>query len=210
MNITRYCHIRNFSIAVDGDPVFRTPPGSLDDFLASAYDHLQPAYPKFYKMDRLSKAGFLAAEVLLQGRLEGYTPDEINLVLSNASSSLDTDLRFHETIPLGASPALFVYTLPNIVAGEICIRHKIKGEYSFFVSPEFDPGTTAAYCQSLVEAHGSGKKTAVIGGWIEVLRERHDVFLYLAENSSEGLAEPSASVLTRLYNLDYGTTDSQS
>ena len=36
------------------------------------------------------------------------------------------------------SPALFVYTLPNIVAGEIAIRNKYEGETSAYVLEEFN------------------------------------------------------------------------
>ena len=43
--------------------------------------------------------------------------------------------RFQETIQHAdsyyPSPALFVYTLPNIVTGEIAIRNKYYGETSF-------------------------------------------------------------------------------
>ncbi len=33
---------------------------------------------------------------------------------------------------------LFVYTLPNILIGEICIKFKIQGESNFFVSQFVD------------------------------------------------------------------------
>ena len=36
------------------------------------------------------------------------------------------------------SPALFVYTLPNIVAGEMAIRNKLAGETSAFVLEKYD------------------------------------------------------------------------
>ena len=36
------------------------------------------------------------------------------------------------------SPALFVYTLPNIVSGEICIRNNWGGESSAFVLEGYD------------------------------------------------------------------------
>ena len=36
------------------------------------------------------------------------------------------------------SPSLFVYTLPNIVAGEIAIRNKYAGETSAFVLEKYD------------------------------------------------------------------------
>ncbi len=64
--------------------------------------------------------------------------DETGIILSNANGSLDVDLKYAKTMQAGASPALFVYTLPNIVIGEISIRHKIKGENAFFVFKDFN------------------------------------------------------------------------
>src|SRR5579871_2576029 len=141
-DIISYCHIRNKEIWKDGERVFSFRHGSLDEFLQAAFDHLQPGYPKFYKMDRLCQFGFLASEVLISSI---QLPETTALVLSNASSSLDTDSRFWETVKSQASPSLFVYTLPNIVIGEISIRHKLKGESVFFISPQFDPQLNVGY-----------------------------------------------------------------
>ena len=54
-----------------------------------------------------------------------------DLVLSNANASLDVDLKYAKTMQTGASPALFVYTLPNIVIGEISIRIILKVKMHF-------------------------------------------------------------------------------
>src|SRR6185503_17555551 len=107
-------------ILKDGEVVLDLSGISLDDFLLKAYDWVQLMYPKYYKMDRLSKLGLLASEILLK---EYKRDASTAVVLSNAHSSLDTDLRFWESAKTQASPSLFVYTLPNIVAGEICIRN---------------------------------------------------------------------------------------
>lgn len=178
--INHYCHIQGRSLIRQGNRIFASASGSLDDFLEEAHKHLSLSYPKFYKMDRLSKLGFLASEMLLKDLplRPRYTPDQVALVLSNASSSLDTDLRFAESMKTIPSPGLFVYTLPNIVAGEICIRQGITGENAFFVFPEFDVQSMADYV-TLVMA--SAKNSACIGGWIEVMGDHHDVFLYLVE-----------------------------
>ena len=95
---------------------------------------------KFYKMDNLCKLGYVAAEYLLKDT--NYHPKEIGIILANASSSLDTDCKHQAIISKegdkAASPAVFVYTLPNVVLGEICIRHKIQGENTFFVRRQSD------------------------------------------------------------------------
>ena len=97
--------------------------------LKEAYRYLKIDYFKFFKMDNLSKLGFLSAEILLEGI---DNKEDFCVILSTSSSSLDTDTAFQETIQnvdnFFPSPMVFVYTLPNIVIGEICIRHKIHGE----------------------------------------------------------------------------------
>src|SRR6266705_1046782 len=118
--INHYCHIQNRSLIRQGKIIFTSARSTLDDFLEEAFRYLSLSYPKFYKMDRLSKLGFLCSEILLKDKplFQSYAPDQVALVLSNASSSLDTDLQFAESMKTISSPSLFVYTLPNIVAGE--------------------------------------------------------------------------------------------
>ena len=150
-------------------------------------------------MDNLSKLGILAAELLLKNKLSrtDLFPESIALVLSNANSSLDTDMQFLGSAKTIPSPSLFVYTLPNIVAGEICIRHKIKGEGAFFVTEKFDSKLMAEYV-TLVMAQPAIK--VCVAGWIDVLNDHHDVFLYLVENVSTGAGQPhSAEQLEKLY-----------
>jgi hypothetical protein len=201
--ITRYCVIRNRQIIIDGKVLVEDKTNDLEDFLMQAYTSLQLAYPKFYKMDTLSKLGFLAAEMLLQNRelTKEYTPENIALVLSNAHASLDTDLKYTESAKTQASPALFVYTLSNIVAGEICIRHKIKGENAFFVSSEFDPQLLTDYVSIVLSPNAqSPMPNACIAGWVDVLGEHHDVFLYLCEKNKPGSVPHTAGQLKELYN----------
>ena len=196
--ITNYCRIRNKTITIRGEILFSDIDSSLDNFLHNAYAFLKPDYPKFYKMDNLSKLGFLAAEILVrEGNLKQHASHEVGVVLSNATASLDTDLRFQQSTKMVASPSLFVYTLPNIVVGEICIRHKITGENTFFVTPEFDPELLHLYTTSIFK---QGHTQACIAGWVDILNEQHDAFLYLTEkeNLAKGI-EHSVSVLKKLY-----------
>lgn len=197
--ITHHCRIVNKTIFVDGIELFRGN-GTLDNFFLQAYTALKIDYPKFYKMDNLSKAGFLAAEVLLKNQTNRYPGEKIAVVLSNAHASLDTDVRYANASRSVPSPALFVYTLPNIVAGEICIRHKIKGENAFFVSESFDAGLLATYV-SLTK-----NDKLCLAGWVDVMGEHHDVFLYLQDNAGEGRPH-TAETLNELYNQQYGTVN---
>lgn len=197
--ISGYCVIRNNTVRNGEGVVFSKPEFPFDDFLTAVYEWLNGGYPKFYKMDRMSKLGFLAAEQILKGRTlrEEYTPESVAVVLSNAHASLDTDVRYWETTKSLASPALFVYTLPNIVTGEICIRHGLKGENAFFVSEKFDPGMMFSYTDMVL---GQPETRACISGWVDVMDGRHDVFLYLTEKQQRnGSLEHSAGILADLY-----------
>jgi hypothetical protein len=186
-----YCHIRNNKIVKDGKCLLDLPGIPLDDFLLETYSWLKVDYPKFYKMDTLSKLGFLASEILLSKK--SYATDSIALVLSNSSSSLDTDKRYWETVKIHASPSLFVYTLPNIVMGEICIRHGIKGESIFFVTPKFDAEWITSYVDLLWNEENI---KYCLAGWVEVMGDQADVFLYLADKSSV----QSANKISELYH----------
>lgn len=151
----------------------------LAGFLSSAYQHFRFQYPKFYKMDNLSKLGWLACELLLQGfDASGYRPEEIAVVLSNANASLDTDYKYFGTIREIPSPAVFVYTLPNIMIGEICIRNKIKGENAFFIFESFNAGFIRQYVTGLLA--GGGARTCICG-WVDVLGEEYKAALFLIE-----------------------------
>ena len=168
-------------------------------FLNGAYGFLNPEYPKFHKMNSLSQLGIIAADVLLKGTdlASEYLPDQIGVVLSNATSSLDTDIEYFETLKKIPSPSLFVYTLPNIVAGEICIRHHFKGENAFFVFEEFDGPFLSLYVDNIL---GNNSAQACLAGWVEVLADHYDVFLYWAEKQKRELGiEHTAENLIKLY-----------
>ncbi|MEG1983120.1 MAG: beta-ketoacyl synthase N-terminal-like domain-containing protein [Alistipes sp.] len=138
---------------------------------------------RFSKMDNLSKLGYVATEKLLAmgDLLQKYNPARIGIILSNRSASLDTDIRHQRVVEShpeeGVSPAVFVYTLPNIVVAEISIRHGIKGEGLFFLEPMLG-GFAEEYARQLVV---TGVLDAVICGWCELLGENYEVQLNLLE-----------------------------
>ncbi len=128
-------------------------------------------------MDHISKLGFLASEVLLRDEnIQEFVQNQIGIVLTNANSSLDTDEKYFQSIKEMASPALFVYTLPNIVMGEICIRNKFKGESSFFVFDQFN----AKFLEQYVgELFNNNIVQLCICGWVDVLDENYKAVLFL-------------------------------
>ncbi len=171
------CVIRNNVVLKNNTKVFAASTGKLSSFLSEVYHSLKIDYPKFYKMDNLSKLGFLAAEVLLKDEeINIYKPEETGIVLTNSYSSLDADVKYFETTKTFASPGLFVYTLPNIVMGEICIRHHFKGENAFFVFEKFDAGFLEKYIAGLMKEN---KIQLCICGWVDVFGEDYNAVLFL-------------------------------
>jgi 3-oxoacyl-(acyl-carrier-protein) synthase len=154
-------------------------------FSKSLYKELNCKYPKFYKMDKLCKLAFLGSELLLKNAdLSSYQPEDIAIVLSNGSSSSETDSEYQKTINdrdnYFPSPKIFVYTLANIMAGEIAIRNGFKGENAVFIEEKFNKEFLFDYCKLLFD---NNKAKAVIAGRINydsVKSERY-VELYLAE-----------------------------
>lgn len=181
--ITAYCNLRADECFVNGEVVAQRDADSEDYWFKQIYRQQGLGYPKFYKMDVLSQAGYLATELIKRVNPDisaAYTDDEIALVFANASSSAETDRRFKQTYEAGGSPSpsLFVYTLPNIVLGEIAIANKWYGENMFAVLPKFVPGFYLDYGQILL---ASGSR-ALLCGWLEVTASVTDVFLFLVED----------------------------
>lgn len=203
MHISSYCHIwpqglsKNGTLVVDlngGQPERSRGlgAGSSNEILLSLYRSLDLKYPKFHKMDNLSKLGFLGAEALLE---ENELLSRTAVVMSNRSSSLESDRIFNASLDEIPSPAQFVYTLPNIVIGEICIRHKIQGENSFLLTEEFDARVLIDAIQQTFEF---GEAKQCLCGWIESINDDFYGFLFLAKEG-EGETELTESALNALY-----------
>jgi hypothetical protein len=187
---------------VNGRTVYQGKGGTLNSFLDDAFASLGLTYPKFFKMDRMSKAGFLAAELLVNecSDIAGYPPEGIGVVLANAHASFDTDLKYFESMKTFASPSLFVYTLANIVTGEICIRHGFRGENAFLVSEQFLPSQLHEYVSILMS---SDNNLACLAGWVDVIGDQHDVFLYLVDKrDGNHLVEHTITEIQKFYNAD--------
>ena len=145
-------------------------------------------------------AAFLTADVLLKSKnINGEKENNIALVFSNKASSLDTDRKHQESIQNKAqyfpSPAIFVYTLPNICIGEISIKYKLHSENSFFIFDNFNAEHLLAYSNSLMSTH---KADQVLCGWVEFDDNNYEAFLYLV--SKQGDIKHSKQNIIKLYN----------
>lgn len=145
--------IKNNQIFFGNELLFAQPPLSGELFLQAAYLHFEINYPKFFKMDNVCKTGFMAAEILLRQAdfASHYLPEQKGIVLGTRNGSIDTDEKYQASTLTAPSPSLFVYTLPNILLGELSIRHQIKGEAACFVFDIFDSVFQGEYIQMLFE-----------------------------------------------------------
>ena len=200
LQITSYCQIHEKKVVVNDRLIFYMENFlNFADFLKAVYKQEAISYPKFFKMDSLSKLGFLATELVLREKPIGrYCSEEVGVVLSNASASLDTDIIHNDSVKDKShyfpSPSVFVYTLPNIVIGEICIKNKIKGENAFLVSEFFDGNLLENYVQNLFINEGTA---ACICGWVELLGNNYNALLMLIERE-ENLEKPGNQSLWNL------------
>jgi len=176
-----YCKIKNGNVVVNGETL-PVQNNSFAELAKNIYQYLKLDYPKFFKMDELCKLSFLAAEILLKDfTISNYKENETAIILSNHSSTIETDKKHQKSIAdeqnYFPSPAVFVYTLPNIAIGEIAIRHKLKGENTFFVSEKYDIDFMVNYCNSILNLN---KAQLTISGWVEYSNNQYEGFLYLA------------------------------
>ena len=133
LKVVSEIEIRPTSVVLNGQPIAVETTG--EKMLVELYRRYAGDYPKFFKMDTLSRLGFIAAEILLKEPTANCQKPTA-VILANRSASIKNDTDYLATISNGnyyPSPALFVYTLPNIVTGEIAIRHHIQGETSFYI-----------------------------------------------------------------------------
>jgi len=185
INILASCAIGNNTIVKDGVKLYEKRAAGMQAFLMQAYTDFAINYPKFYKMDGLSKLGWFASEVLLKDiHKAGIEPEDVAIVLLNANASLDTDIKYYDTVADIASPALFVYTLPNIMMGEISIRNNFKGENAFFIFEAFDAAFIEQYVTNLFE---NDKAKYCVCGWVDVLGDSYKAVLFLAAVTSGGI-----------------------
>lgn len=141
--------------------------------LTTLYKQMIGNYPKFYKMDGLSRLGFVASEILLNAE-KGETDKERAIIFFNHSSSIASDRNYKESINdkdnYFPSPSIFVYTLPNIVTGEIAIRNHFHGETSFFILPDKDERMMEEILQASCR---DAQSKSFLTGWIDYEDERH-------------------------------------
>lgn len=169
--IIKSCEIKNGQLWVDKELKIESEQ-DFATFAREVYHQTEPNM-KFFKMTNLCKLGYLAAEQMLNNiKFNSY---EVAIVLNNRSASLDADLlhwRIQKRDNMAASPAAFVYTLANIVTGEIAIRHNIKGETSFFITNNCTDNLVNRYAQIILS---NKQYKYVLTGWCELLEDQYEL-----------------------------------
>ena len=198
--IHSYCTIQERKITLNGNVVFTSEEPGFSSFSKKGYQNFEMNYPKFFKMDNLSKLAFMGAELLLKGIIDISNENNIALNFSNKASSLDTDVKYQNSITdkenYFPSPAIFVYTLPNICLGEISIKHQLKSENSFFIFEEFNSEFTVNYADILLNTK---KADQVLCGWVDYLKDDYKAFLYLVSKEESATIHNKQEVET-LFN----------
>ncbi len=199
MKILAHSYVCPKGTYLNGNRLFDT--SEEENPLKSAYQQLGVEYPKFYKMDVLSKMAFIGTELLLPFFPKGADlENDLQLIFANSSASQNTDNLFVESYEQikNPSPSLFVYTLPNIVTGELCIRHKWYGENCFFVEDAFNPAHFSDWAQM-----GLNKgNNSCLCAWVEAKTNgEQECFLFLLTNSErdEHSIELELSTLIKQY-----------
>ena len=143
----------------------------LETQLGSAYKNTLINYPKFHKMNNLCKLAWLAAVRLFDEQPhygKWKNNERLGTVFFNAASSLASDAPHMRSIQPGAgqtpSPSVFVYTLPNILNGELAIYFGWHGYSNFYVGDLTEPAGLPAQIRLGFEA---GFYDACLTGVIE-------------------------------------------
>ncbi len=199
--IESYVHIRNAGVFSEGKCIVENKEG-LDPlaWCRFLYQRLDINYPKFHKMDILSKTTIIAGEVLL--RNQSFADTTIPLVFANRGGSIASDENHAASLFLDAdamaSPAVFVYTLPNIALGELSIKHRLQSPNVFFIFDRFEDKETLEFLVKFQEELAiENPSQRLAGGWLEANSSELDVFFYCIGPS--GLKTFSESDLLTLY-----------
>lgn len=180
---THSVRITQDEIVVDGNRLDVKSHGK--EMLMEVYKTKIGNYPKFYKMDMLSRLAFVASELLIgcDEENDDHSNDRA-VVLFNHSSSIIADRQYVKSIEIDdffPSPAAFVYTLPNITTGEIALRNGYHGETSFYILVERNEKLMQRVIKStFIDRDIKG----VIGGWIDCPSEDKfecDIRIYVKE-----------------------------
>ena len=188
LKISKYSVVAKYKATLNGETIFSQDNSErYQDFLIALYRNLKIQYPKFFKMDMLSKLGFLSTEICMPIKFNDEIENNYNtavFMICNASS-LDTDKKYQDTLADNnyfPSPKVFVYTLSNILLGEIAIRHKLFGENMCFLSEKIINQEIIDYIYQCFLETKIDRSVVV---WADYLDENGESVALIVEKESE-------------------------
>lgn len=170
------------------------PSAEEGNWTKALYSSLEISYPKFYKMDSLAKMAFLSLQLMeKEVALSEMETSDVALIFTNSSSSQATDLKFIDsyTEKGNPSPSLFVYTLPNILTGEISIFKKWYGENIFFINENFN----AEFFIDQINFYLRKGSKACLCGWVNAMDNKEECFLFYVSDEEGELTENELNTL---------------
>jgi len=193
MKIISSIKISPTQIAVNGIAK-EVPTAEEGNWTKALYTSLELSYPKFYKMDSLAKMAFLSLQMMeKEVSLSEMETSDVALIFANSSSSQATDLKFIDsyTEKGSPSPSLFVYTLPNILTGEISIFKKWYGENIFFIDENFN----AEFFIDQINFYLRKGSNACLCGWVNAMNDTEECFLFYVTNEEGKITENELNTL---------------
>lgn len=139
------------------------------------YRHFQGSYTKIFKMDDLCKYAYIAVEALKRQSPIATTP---GVYFANSTSSYDSD-RAHLNALMESgeiSPAVFVYTLPNIAIGEIAIANQWHCPSQCEIHQNFKADYFLGELDFFMKAHPSLNDFIFL--WVDVVEGIQDVLAF--------------------------------
>lgn len=153
------------------------------------------SYSKFFKMDPLCKAGCLCLMPFVNYmHTHARAADGGFLLFTNSGCLMADEDHLRLMQQKAPSPAVFVYTLPNIILGEWSILSGWKGFGQCYVLADFN----AAYISQRIKAFEEDfPQTPVVAAWLSVTRHHLDGILFICDNGDDPNNLP---IETRLLN----------
>ncbi len=125
----------------------------------------------FRRLDRISRALVLAGESAgisqAIAAAVGVAPAEVALVFETSLGSLDSDLKFADSMAAGMCDGpVFAYTLPSTSLGELALRHGLRGPTICLATVPEQRGTALREAELLL---ATGEARVVVAGLVDVL-----------------------------------------
>lgn len=156
------------SVILDGERISTNNHGIA--ILTELYKGYLADNPKFYKMDPFSRLAYISSGLLMR---DLYPVEDSSLLLFNQTSSIIQQRAHLSTFKSSddyfPSPAIYIYTLPNVVTGEIAIKYNIKGETTLMILPEYNQEAMQEVVDATLSSLSEG--AYLLTGWVDCSSE---------------------------------------